>query len=971
MYIAVILLLVLLSPLPFISPFEYNVQSILAQEFSSPPPQNSTNKSTTQIITTIDADPITVTSLTIASNGNGNIHAREGQNVTVTLTTDGTDLGNVTGAILGRAFTTVANANGFATFTNLVESGDNGNATFSITVTNSSGNQITITQDDITDDTFVTTDTINPEITLNGLNNTIIILNAPYVDPGAIATDASYGTRIVQPSSDPVDTNTLGTYTLSYTAPDDPAGNPGSTITRTVSVQDIPPIILSNIQYELGVSPVAKITDTEHLVLDAARSIAITQIDGNTYALVAASTDHGIQIIDITNPASPSPIANVTDGTTYPVLSGAQGITTIQIDGYTYALVAAFNDDGVQIVNITNPADPSPIASITDGTDYPRLNGASGITAIQIDGYTYALVAAIVDNGVQIINISNPASPSPVADITDSTGGYSELRGARDITTTKIDGYAYALVAANNDDGVQIINISNPASPSPTAAIADNIGGYSRLDEARSITTTKIDGSTYALVAAYRDDGVQIIDISNPASPSPIASITDSTDYPRLNGAVHVTTTQIDGYTYALVASQLDNGIQIINITNPADPSPVTAITDSAEYPELLGAYSTATTKINDVTYALATAISDDGVQIIKFEVVPIETTPISIKSSRGNTYANIGDTLTIELSINDTIDSYTANIINIQSTPTVTTNNDSLVVSVTIPSIQIEEHVTFSITVANSLGASLVITQDDLLSNIFVDTVSPRISLLFSANYTILQNTTDTIVPGATATDGDPKYSGTYSSIRNGTLDTSILGAVLIYTYTASTDKAGNLGESINRTVTIVDAEPITVTGLTVSSTSVNNYARAGQTVSITLTTDGADLGNVTGRILDRAFTTVSNAGGSATFTNLVESGDNGNATFSITVTNSSGNKITVTQDDITDDSFVTLDTIKPVITLNGVNNTIVIQNSTYTDAGAKATDASYGTQTITGTGTVNTNTLGTYTLSYKAPDD
>ena len=42
-----------------------------------------------------------------------------------------------------------------------------------------------------------------------------------------------------------------------------------------------------------------------------------------------------------------------------------------------YALVASFRDDGVQIINITDPASPSAVADITDSTatkptDYPE-----------------------------------------------------------------------------------------------------------------------------------------------------------------------------------------------------------------------------------------------------------------------------------------------------------------------------------------------------------------------------------------------------------------------------------------------------------------------------------------------------------------------------------------------------------------------------------------------------------------------
>jgi hypothetical protein len=51
-----------------------------------------------------------------------------------------------------------------------------------------------------------------------------------------------------------------------------------------------------------------------------------------------------------------SPTASVTDGGTYPELDGARGITTVVIGEKTYALVAAFSDDGVQIMELVDPS---------------------------------------------------------------------------------------------------------------------------------------------------------------------------------------------------------------------------------------------------------------------------------------------------------------------------------------------------------------------------------------------------------------------------------------------------------------------------------------------------------------------------------------------------------------------------------------------------------------------------------------
>jgi hypothetical protein len=58
------------------------------------------------------------------------------------------------------------------------------------------------------------------------------------------------------------------------------------------------------------------------------------------------------------------------------------------------------------------------------------------------------------------------------------------------------------------------------------------------------------------------------------------------------------------------------------------------------------------------------------------------------------------------------------------------------------------------------------------------------------------------------------------------------------------------------------------------------------------------------------------------------------------------------------------------PIITLNGASVFEVLLNTEFVDPGATATDNEDGTLTVTATGTVNTNALGDYTVTYSATD-
>jgi hypothetical protein len=70
-------------------------------------------------------------------------------------------------------------------------------------------------------------------------------------------------------------------------------------------------------------------------------------------------------------------------------------------------------------------------------------------------------------------------------------------------------------------------------------------------------------------------------------------------------------------------------------------------------------------------------------------------------------------------------------------------------------------------------------------------------------------------------------------------------------------------------------------------------------------------------------------------------------------------------------DDDDATPDTLPPVITVNGSNPATVELGGSYSDAGATANDAIDGSVPVTSSGSVDTNTVGSYTITYTATDN
>lgn len=223
----------------------------------------------------------------------------------------------------------------------------------------------------------------------------------------------------------------------------------------------------------------------------------------------------GLQILDISRPASPSLVG------TYDSLGSA---TDVVLAG-KYAYLADINN-GLLIIDVSNPTSPTLVGTYSSTDAF----------TVFISGH-YAYLATM-SGSLKIIDISNPSSPSLVGSTSFSGLGYDVY---------VIDKYAY--VAADTS-GLQIIDISNPSSPSV-------VGNYNTSGTAYGLYVS----GKYAYVADGTS-GLQIINITNPTSPT-------------LVGTYNTSGNAIDAYVtnkYAYVADSA-SGLQVIDISNPTLPS--------------------------------------------------------------------------------------------------------------------------------------------------------------------------------------------------------------------------------------------------------------------------------------------------------------------------------------------------------------------------------------------------------------
>ena len=232
---------------------------------------------------------------------------------------------------------------------------------------------------------------------------------------------------------------------------------------------------------------------------------------------------------------------------------------------------------------------------------------------------------------------------------------------------------------------------------------------------------------------------------------------------------------------------------------------------------------------------------------------------------------------------------------------------------------------------------------------SISVDNTLPVITLI-SGNVTIGAGTVYTDA-GATASDindGDI----TSSIIVTGVVDYNTVG-----TYTLSynvTDANNGAATQVTRTVIVTSVDSIIPVITLVGDASISLELGTAYTDAGATATDNTD-GTITGSI-----TTV----------NPVNVNTEGTYTITYNVSDAAGNAAT----QVTRTVIITaaVDSTIPVITLAGDTSISLELGTTYSDAGATATDNIDGniTGNITTVNPVNVNTEGTYTITYNVSD-
>ncbi len=220
------------------------------------------------------------------------------------------------------------------------------------------------------------------------------------------------------------------------------------------------------------------------------------------------STNNGIEIIDIQNPTTPSIIATIDEG--------EMGFDVED------NIIFTTDTNGLIVINATNANIPE-IIGTSDAGNWAynmRVNNT--------------LVFGIASGDMDIYDISNLNSPVRV-------GQYLDTGRGNDIII-----YGETAYYADPDEGLEVINITDPSNPEKIRTVSYTYGAWDLYL------------NNELLYLGCHGLGFKVLDISNPTNPVVIRQFNDG-------GEVY----GVCGNSSYVFLGDLQEGVEVLNYTNP------------------------------------------------------------------------------------------------------------------------------------------------------------------------------------------------------------------------------------------------------------------------------------------------------------------------------------------------------------------------------------------------------------------
>ena len=301
---------------------------------------------------------------------------------------------------------------------------------------------------------------------------------------------------------------------------------------------------------------------------------------GNTTYIATASWDaHGVQLILVNGSGAISAGMRAEHNVGgFDALFGSVGVDVFAMNDTVYALATSSDtgNGGVQLIRV-NGSSLERVYSLTESNASAlvqagalpnegtlALNVAHAVDVFEMAGggdgdgasgnRTYAVVTARSENAVQLVRVHENGTLAPADSLRRVNNTDLELRGPRGIDAFKTaGGSTYAIVASYADNGVQLVRVHENGTLGAAGWLRDTTG--LALEKPQTVHAFTMGNRTYAAVTTEADDGVQLVRVHENGTLSAAGMVVWGPGFRLNTGSQGIDVFAAGNHTYAIVTS--------------------------------------------------------------------------------------------------------------------------------------------------------------------------------------------------------------------------------------------------------------------------------------------------------------------------------------------------------------------------------------------------------------------------------
>ncbi|MCG8453095.1 MAG: lactonase family protein [Spirochaetales bacterium] len=309
------------------------------------------------------------------------------------------------------------------------------------------------------------------------------------------------------------------------------------------------------------------VQDISNFELDGVQGLATTTIGEHEYLYASGGVDDGVSAFRILSNGAPShthPFTETVSNAASYNLNGADSLAITQVGGRQFLIVAGYNDDGLSLFEISTNGQLLHRTNVNNSLS-TNLNGPRDLEIAVVGTKTFLFVSADVDKGVSVYEVGVGGTLTNRDNINDTGGFNHKLDGAWGLDSIQIGDKTFLFVAGLNDDGVTVFEVGSNGDLTYRSSVVDaDDAANLELDGALAIHAATFAGQTYLVVGSTIDDGISIFGVSPDGNLTNLLNLddTDNTGY-QFDGVRTITSAILDNKAYLFVGGESDNGISV------------------------------------------------------------------------------------------------------------------------------------------------------------------------------------------------------------------------------------------------------------------------------------------------------------------------------------------------------------------------------------------------------------------------